>query len=444
MQLLKKFQKHLSSFPLFTEDSTTLLAISGGVDSMVMGELFYQAGLDFAIAHCNFHLRGTASDADELLVEEQAEIWDVPYHVRHFDTKAIVAKSGESMQVVARRLRYDWFRFLLQNFDYQQVATAHHQNDAVETVLYNFTKGCGIKGLHGILPRRDHIVRPLLFATKEDIAAFAKYQRISYREDASNATNKYARNLIRNQVVPLLEQINPNFITTGTANIQRLRETEQLYDYAIDLILQQAIIATSPRLLVDIDVIKNCPAPLSVLHELLKEKGFTATQIAQVATGLKKPKGQIFVSNTHRLLINRTEIIVEKITTEENNFVLSIKEFTPIILHAKRKLKLSILEHIPTSLKTPPNEVLLDADQVKFPLTLRKWRAGDVFQPLGMQGRRQKVQDYFTNNKIDRFQREKIWLLCSDQQICWIMGWRVDERFKITSATKQVLRIEWV
>lgn len=408
---------------------------------MVMGELFYRAGLNFAVAHCNFNLRGEASDSDEELVAEQAYQWDVPYHVTHFDTKKIVTQTGESIQVVARNLRYNWFNKLLQDFDYQQIATAHHQNDSVETVLYNFTKGCGIRGLHGILPQRDHIIRPLLFADKEQLLAYAKMEHVPYREDASNTTNKYARNLIRNQVIPLLEKINPNFIHTGDANIARLRETERLFDYAIASILQKAIKSISPRLIVDIDEIKNCPAPISVLHELLKGHEFTATQVAQMAVAIQQPKGQIFTSDTHRLLINRTEIIVEKNTTEENNFSFLINESTDEVEYAERKLKLTVLTAIPSNLKTPSNEVLLDYDRLKFPLKVRRWQAGDVFQPLGMKGRRQKVQDFFTNNKIDRFERKKIWLLCSEETICWIVGWRVDERFKITEKTKRVLRI---
>lgn len=429
---------------LISSNQKTLLAVSGGIDSVVLCHLFKQTNLPFGIAHCNFKLRENASDDDEFFVKKLANELGVPFFSTAFETTQIAKKRQQSIQVAARDLRYEWLEKIRKKHGFATIATAHHLNDSVETVLYNFTKGCGIRGLHGILPKVGHIIRPLLFATKEEIEKFAKNENLSWREDASNATDKYARNKIRHHVVPVLKQLNPNFEQTAAANIQRLQETEALYDFAIQKIKAKIVHKKEDTLYISISKLLNAPAPQSVLFEILKSYQFNNQQVRQIIRTARHLEnnthsGKNFYAQAHCLLIDRDFLILKKETISNIEHHLIYKNDNQILL-SDRILNIKAIAK-PKQFSQNKQEAILDFDKLHFPLKLRKWQAGDHFQPLGMKGKRQKLQDFFSNNKLTKFEKEAVWILESRGEICWIVGYRLDERFKVTNSTNSCLQI---
>jgi tRNA(Ile)-lysidine synthase len=346
---------------------------------------------------------------------------------------------------VARDLRYEWLEKIRTENKFDYIATAHHLNDSVETVFYNFTKGCGIRGLHGILPKIEKIIRPLLFATKEEIENFAKKEGITWREDASNATDKYARNKIRHHVIPILKELNSNFEKTAEANILRLQETEALYDFAIQSIKKDIVKKDGEILYIAIQKLRDSPAPMSILFEILKSYHFNNRQVEQIlkATDFSKNdtlSGKRFYANAYCLLVDREFLILKKETTTDIEHVLIFENDDQIQL-SHHILNIKIVEK-PTQF-LPNNQIaILDVEKLHFPLKLRKWQAGDSFCPLGMKGKRQKLQDFFSNNKFSQFDKSATWLLENQGEICWIVGYRIDERYKVTDSTNSCLRLE--
>ncbi|MFK7932211.1 MAG: tRNA lysidine(34) synthetase TilS, partial [Saprospiraceae bacterium] len=418
------------------------------------GELFHRAQLPFPIAHCNFQLRGAASDGAEFFVKRLAEKWNVPFHTKRFATKAAAEQPQQSLQMVARELRFDWFDKLTQQSDYQHIATAHHANDSIETAMYNFAKGCGLRGLRGILPKQNNVIHPLLFATKAEILAFAKAEQIAFREDVSNASDKYARNFIRHHLLPLFNQLNPNFSQTGKENMQRLRQSELIYKKG----LQAAAIEVGVthfdqknkdgefvewRRTLNTKELAEHPAAETILYEQFKNEGFSTPQIRQILTAVHRPQGQLFESATHRILVLKSKIIIEPQPIDNQNIKLEINNKNQVVTFGAEQWESFILEEIPTDLKTKRNEVLLDYDLLQFPLTLRRYRSGDSFQPFGLNGKSQTIKKYCKDHQIDRFHRERLWLLCSGEEICWLVDQRADERFKVTKKTRKILHFKY-
>ncbi len=435
--MLAAFQEFIQAKKLIAAGEKTLIAASAGVDSTVLCHLFRQAGLAFEIAHCNFQLRSEASGEDEVFVKNLARAWQVPFHSTRFDTVDFAEKNKFSIQMAARQLRYDWLESVRQSSGCQHIATAHHLDDSVETVLFNFTKGCGIRGLHGILPRQGNVIRPLLFATKEQILAFAKHP-IEYREDASNESVKYTRNKIRHEVIPVLENINPAFRQTAGKTIERLREVEALYDFALQTIKAELMTQSGEEWRIDIEKLRSSPAPSTVLYELLLPFGFNNDQTAQILQSLDHQPGKMFYSPSHRLLADRFFLFISE---EENaGGVVSIPgNFPAEIRLPDGTLRLRAENQPPASFVYNPNEAWLDFEKLDFPLRLRHWQSGDFFQPLGMEGKHQKLQDFFSDRKLSRFDKEKVWILESGGKIAWVVGMRLDERFKVSGQTKRCL-----
>lgn len=431
---ITKFQSFVTENKLVATSDKILLAVSGGVDSVVMCYLFFQAKFNFGIAHCNFQLRGEASDADELFVKKLAEKFRVPFFSTTFQTKVFAETHQLSIQMAARDLRYEWLENIRQANDFQGIATAHHLNDSIETFFYNFAKGTGIRGLHGIPIKNGKIIRPLSFATKTEILDFANTNEISYREDASNEKDTYARNIIRHHIVPVFKNLNPDFERTAQANLQHIRETEFLYDFAIAHLRKEIVTEYENGLQIDLTKLADYQgAVATLLFEWLKPFGFHADQISQM---LKAEIGAVFYSTTHRLLLDRNYLKIELLAFVDQN-----ERF--VIATDSEKVQLSVAELTftyntgqPNAFKNDPFIVYLDAEKLHFPLTLRRWQAGDVFYPLGLSGNSQKLQDFFTNQKLSRFDKERVWILESGGAICWIVGHRLDERFKITKQTK--------
>jgi len=441
LKMLEKFQQHIIQQQLIRDSDTPLLAVSGGVDSVVLCDLFARTGRRFGVAHCNFLLRGKMSDEDEKFVKDLATKYDAKCHTTRFDTTQIAQARNVSIQVAARDLRYAWFAEIMERENYTCLATAHHANDAVETVLYHLTRGTGIRGLHGIPVRRGRIIRPLLFAKKDEILAYATQRSLPYREDASNAQTKYARNKIRLQVVPVLKEINPSLEATFLENIERFKDAEALYNFAITHIKSVVFTVKNNEYHIDSKALLSYPTPATVLYELLRDFGFHQAQTQQIFNALDRQPGARYKSATHEVLRDRDVLIIRKIHDSKMNFLL-IKNDNEQVVFNNNLFNLKFIKKEKFTLNTSPNVACLDADKLIFPLKLRHWQQGDTFQPLGMNGKHKLVSDFFTNKKLSQFEKENVPILTSGEDICWIAGHRIDERFKVTSATIQILTIQ--
>lgn len=443
--MVKELEKYIDENQLFTKQDKLLVAVSGGIDSMVLCHLLHHLGYHFSIAHCNFGLRGEESDGDEAFVKEKASVLGVRIHSKYFDTEGYSVKNKISIQEAARLLRYKWFEELRKMYHYKAILTAHHANDNVETVLYNFTKGTGLRGMRGILPKNGFICRPLLWASKEDIAEYCESQTITFREDSSNNSDKYMRNYIRHQVVPALESINPNFVETATENLLRFTDAYNLLRHFINQIKTTLIEYDDDNIIIDLNVLSSYPSVETLLYEILKEYAFHPNQVSQILqqNGMKTKTGATFYSDSHVLLIDRNSLIIKKNDTRrfESEFIIErgthivfISDNQQLLFHKAQGQQLEILKD--------KNMAFLDLERLSFPLKLRHWRKGDTFQPLGMKGKTQKLSDFFTHNKISNFEKDRIWILeTAKNEICWIVGHRIDDRFKITEGVNQVLKV---
>lgn len=436
--MVEKFQNSLNRL-IFQRDRL-LLAVSGGMDSILMCHLCHQAGINFGIAHCNFQLRGEASNQDEALVKELAANLDVPFFVRHFDTKAIQKKRKGSTQMLARELRYEWFEEIRTENDFQYIATAHHINDSIETVVYNLAKGTGIRGLSGIQNQgtENHIIRPLFAFTRNEIENLVKDLGITYREDASNADDKYARNKIRHHVIPVLKELNPSLEKTFLQTSENIKETTVLLDYFINEIKDEIVSKKDGYIHIDKNKLKLYPSQKTILFEILKEYHFNNNQIDDLLGMLSGISGKELLSHSHRLINDREFIIIDIIHKKrEKEFI--IKGSTVIVLDKENVWSYSRMTiNVFNTLDHNYREYhAFDFNKIKMPLKLRRRQAGDYFYPFGMKGKK-KLKKYFTDQKYHIFQKEDAWILESDGDICAILGDRMDDRFKVTETTKEV------
>jgi tRNA(Ile)-lysidine synthase len=441
-----EFEKYIADNQLFIQNDKLLVAVSGGVDSVVLCQLLSICGYNFSIVHCNFQLRGAESDGDESFVKELSEKLQVPFYSQKMNTPQYVADHKVSTQLAAREMRYRWFEELRQSLNYTYILTAHHASDNIETVLYNFAKGTGLLGLTGIKPKNEAIIRPLLWAKKEGILAFAKAENLSFREDSSNESDKYARNFIRHNIIPEFKNINPSFETTAIENIKRLNETRELFDFFIQKIKIEITESIDNQLFINKIKLQTYPSVSTVLFELLKEFGFNAAQIAQILKENEDKIGTIYHSTTHRLLIDRDHYIVAQ-NAENEEAVDSFTIFKDDVLLKNSQFEL-LFDYLVTyqePFSKNPNQILLDADKLKFPLTLRKVREGDRFQPLGMAGKSQLLSDFFRLKKLSIFEKEKVWILeTAAKEICWVVGFRIDERYKMTDLSKNQVQMTFI
>jgi tRNA(Ile)-lysidine synthase len=443
-----KFNQYIAENNLFTKDDKLLVAVSGGVDSMVLCHLLKESGYDFAIAHCNFQLRGEESDGDETFVENYAHTLGIKCHKIRFDTEGSSKKEKTGIQETARNLRYDFFEKIRQQFDYQYIITAHHASDNVETVLFNLSRGTGLQGLTGISPKKDYIVRPFLWVKKEDILLFSKVKRLDFREDSSNETDKYARNYIRQHIIPDFKKVNPSFENTMIENIGRFKELEILLNYFIEPIKDNCVKTIDNQYFIDKKALSQYPSVSTLLFEILKDFNFNNSQIKQVLYNQsdKTKVGTKFYSATHELLIDRDFYVVksfERYENTEGGYFLIKKNETRLNL-PNSSISLSFSTEKPAKIEINKTIAQLDADKLSFPLKLRHWQKGDTFQPFGMKGKSQKLSDFFTHLKLSAFEKEEIWLIeTAKKEICWVVNYRLDERFKMTEKTQSYLKIEY-
>ena len=435
----KAFENYIREKKLVTSNETVLVAVSGGIDSMVMLDLFQKSDkFDLVVAHCNFMLRGEESNKDELFIREYCKKNKLDLFVKSFDTIAFANEKGISIQMAARDLRYTWFEELAQENSISKIALAQHLDDQVETFFINLIRGTGISGIHGILPINGNLIRPLLFADRKMILQYQIENNITFREDESNNSDKYLRNFIRHNISPQFEQLSPQFAFKLDKNIARFKEVEDFYKTSIHNNLKQLSTEKNHQLFIDIEKLNSLEYPELHIREMLTEKGFNTDTINKVYQLLSQPiSGKYFNSETHELLFNRNQIIIRKKQNKNQaKYLINIGEN----ITNPFNISLEQIDNNLDSYKGKPNIAFLDFDKLIFPLKLRKWKKSDSFIPFGMTGRK-KLSDFFIDKKLSNFEKEDIWILESGDEIVWILGHRTDNRYRITKNTKHIYKI---
>ncbi|BDB53113.1 tRNA lysidine(34) synthetase TilS [Flavobacterium ammonificans] len=436
--MLGQFENHISNHFPFLQGKKLLLAVSGGLDSMVLVHLFQQLNYEIVVLHCNFQLRGLESFEDQQFIQEYSNTNAIPFVFTQFDTEAFAADCKVSIQVAARELRYSWFyeQLAIQKGDF--ILTAHHADDNLETFLINLSRGTGLEGLTGIPAQNEKVIRPLLSFSRQQMEEYASVNKLKWREDSSNASDKYLRNKIRHHLVPLLKELNPNFISSFEKTQSFLSEAQELVDDAAIMVYQQVAREEGEDIYFDLVRLLQLPNYSSYLYQWLKEFGFTAwDDIYELVTS---QSGKQVVAPYFRLIKDRDCLILSPLPSQENQ-----QEFEIESVESKVKFPLNLVFSTVSKIGVASNStIFVDQDKLVFPLTLRHWNEGDVFQPFGMEGKSKKVSKLFKDEKLSLIAKEKVWLLCSNNQVVWVVGIRQDERFKIDPNSKNLLKIECI
>jgi tRNA(Ile)-lysidine synthase len=438
--VFEEFRKYIEENSLLSKSDKVLLAVSGGIDSIVMAHLFLSGNYKVGIAHCNFNLRGRESDKDEIFVRNFALNNDVPFFSERFDTTGFATEKGISIQMAARDLRYRWFEEIRAKHNYNFISVAHNLNDNAETFLINLTRGTGIAGLAGMKPKHRLIIRPLLFASRAAIVDYSNLNNIDYREDESNSETKYTRNKIRHIILPQFREINPSFETTIIETAERLNEINEIVTGYIAEIREKVIIQRSGSIIFRISMLQGLSPKRTMLFELFRPYGVSRGQLDDVINLIDAKTGTRLMTAGYRLLKNRKELIVSRITddSEMNIEIKTVKDFLKYTGCISAEIT-----RIKAGMTIPESSYIacLDADRITFPMLIRKWRHGDSFYPFGMK-QKKKLSDYFIDRKYSIHAKENCRILESDGKIVWIMNDRIDNRFRITAGTKNALLIE--
>lgn len=420
-----------------------IVAVSGGADSMVLAALLQHAGAELVLAHCNFGLRAAESDGDEALVQDWGREHNIPVHIQHFATRALLEEQGGNLQETARDLRYSWFEQLRLQLGFDLIATAHHRQDVAETMLINLLKGTGIAGLHGILPQVGKVIRPLLSFSKEALLAYAKDNAVPWREDSSNAKEDYVRNQLRLQLLPLAEQIVPGATEHLYKTSVHIAEAEMLYQESINRYRRRLLEQRAQEWYIPVLKLKHCEPLGTILLELLKPFGFSAAQLPDLKRLLEAESGRYVNAPAWRVIRNRNFLIVTAQKQEESGHIL-IDETAESATTAhfslciqSRPLDEALLQQILSAADS--DAAHLDYSKLEFPLVLRPWKTGDYFYPLGMNNKKKKVSRFLIDQKVPLHEKEKIWVLESNKKIAWVLGKRIDERFKMGATTGRIL-----
>ena len=439
MDLEQRLQDHIEESFSFLKNKKLLIGASGGLDSTVCINLFHKLNYSISVAHCNFNLREKDSDLDEIFVRELTEKLRIPFYSKKFNTKSYCIENKTSTQIAARELRYHWFDELLKNREIDYLITAHHLDDSLETFLINLSRGTGLDGLTGIPAINGNIIRPLLPFTRVELERYAEKRKLSWREDLSNEELKYTRNKIRHKIIPVLKQLNPNLMMSFAKTTEHLNGSKHVVEDSIKSI-EKDVWSTDRNLKkLNIEKIINLSKPKSYLFELLKKYGFTEWD--NVYDLLNAQSGKTIQSNSHQLLKDRKYLILSELPHEEENELIIIKKSEQNIKTKNLRLNISITRE--KSFDSGSKDTIsVDKNLLNFPLIVRRWEKGDYFYPIGMQGKK-KLSKYFKDEKISVLEKKNIWLLCTnDNDIVWVIGRRLDDRFKITEKTIEILKIE--
>jgi tRNA(Ile)-lysidine synthase len=440
--MTEMFGKFIDENSLFRPEEKILLAVSGGIDSMVMAHLFLRGGFDFSIAHCNFSLRGSESDGDEEFVTDYGAVHQIKVYTKRFDTTGFAVSRGLSIQMAARELRYKWFEELRAGGGFSAVALAHNLNDNIETFLINLVRGTGIAGLAGIKPKNETLIRPLLFASRNTIKEYSEKYEVRYREDSSNADTKYTRNKIRHLIVPILREINPSFENTIEETIARVTDINEIYSGHISRIKSSILREEKDCVKAKISEITALTPLNTMLFELFRGYGITKPMIPELIKLTTSRSGGQLNTSSHRFIRNRGEIIIDKFEQEPEPETIQVFKDLDALISGCLKGKAKVVSckddfQIPREMTA----TCLSLNKLKFPVTIRKWKRGDIFYPLGM-NRKKKLSDFFIDNKFSIPEKERAMVLESDDKIACIIGIRTDNRFRITRSTTKCLIID--
>lgn len=443
--MLENLKSFIKEKKLFKPTDKILLAVSGGIDSVVMAFLFAEAKFNFGIVHCNFLLRGKESDNDERFVESLAIKLRVPFYVTQIETKMLAAENKFSIQEAARIYRYGFFENILETYDYDFVAVAHNANDSSETVLLNLVRGSGIAAYHGIKIQNEKIIRPLLFATRNEIERYAKEKKIKWREDASNNSDDYTRNKIRHHVIPVLTKINPSLNETLNLHLQHMQDVEAIYRFYIQLAKNVILVKEKTGWKIPIAELLKTPAPKTLLFELIREFGFNRHQATDIFNSIRSNGKFLVCTNQFELIKDRKFLFLRK-NKSHHTYNAEIKKCGKVVLKgfsvsvSKETFDMKAKQQIRAGEIASPTTCFLNSDNIKFPLTIRTWKTGDYFYPLGMKGKK-LLSDFFTDEKYSHLEKENQLLLLTKNDVLWVIGKRIDDRYKITDSTKNVLKI---
>ncbi|MCQ2284379.1 MAG: tRNA lysidine(34) synthetase TilS [Bacteroidales bacterium] len=429
-----RFLRQLERLVGAPEAHRYLLAVSGGADSSVMAALFHACQLPFAMAHCNFHLRGEDSNRDMRLVQSMADQWQVPLYLQEFDTLSLQKDSGLSIEMLARQLRYDWFEQIGKDFDF--IVTAHQADDAAETMLLNLCRGTGLKGMVSIPEKNGKIIRPLLCFSAKEIRDYAQQQQISFAIDCTNADETIKRNRIRNSVLPVLAELNPNLIETFSHNREIFQMQYHFYQKSMEQVQSQVLRTNGDVTTISISMLQALPEAKVILYEILKKYHFNAAIVDEI--GKKCPTGTQFHSPTHSLIVNRDEYLIcpRKTQSEPAICIHNLNELQQYFTIEK------VEGDLPVVFAKDNNILYLPMDKMVFPMMIRHWQDGDYFYPLGGKGK-QKLSDFFNNQKIDRYTKKKVRLLCFGTDIVWIIGYRSSEKYKLDKTATNYYKIQF-
>src|ERR1035437_9805386 len=439
--MLNQFKEFILKEKLFKENDKILLTVSGGVDSIVMCDLFHKAGFSFGIAHCNFKLRGKESDEDEKFVKSLAEKYGVPFQKKLFNTKSYSEKKKISIQMSARDLRYAWLKKIAKEKKYNCIATAHHLDDSIETFFINILRGTGIAGLHGVPVVQGNIIRPLLFANKKTIREYAEAEKLFWREDSSNFTDKYLRNNIRHHLIPSLKKLNAGFEKTITKELSYFKEAGAIFKKFIDEKKKEIVVEEGKNILFNIKKLKDSGHAETILHELLRAYDFTPETTELIAQRMYTTAGKKFLSPTYRLIKDRNFLILTPKNSNVKEKKGLLKKNEGEFKNENLFLKTEVISGNLSAVKDKRSSVAyLDHSVLTFPLQIRKWEQGDFFHPLGMNGKK-KLSDFFIDQKIPISEKETTYVLESNGKKAWGINHRIDDRFKVTRDTKKIFRI---
>lgn len=434
----KEFLDYSSLNGILPEKGTIIAAVSGGIDSMVMLSLYLEAGIKPAVAHCNFSLRGSESDGDEELVRKFAMQNGLVFHSVKFDTRQYAAANKLSIQMAARELRYNWFEEIRQKNGYASVAVAHNLNDNAETFFINLLRGTGINGLTGMKPKNGNIIRPLLFASRDEIAGYALENNVEYREDSSNAQVKYTRNKIRHKIFPLLKEINPDVLTAISFTMNNLAGTAAIAEDAVDSLYSAMFVRKGNEIHILVNDLLQVKDQKTLVFELFRRHNLTAAQCDELTDLLSSSTGKILLTDDLRIIRDRDKLILSP--REEKDTVSYIFNNREELFASGLFNGFSSADAASLTIDADPGHAFLDSALVTFPLIYRKWQAGDRFSPLGLKGMK-KVSDFLVDSKISLPEKEKVMVLVSGDDIIWVAGYRIDNRYRITEKTEKVLMI---